>query len=132
MRYLNFKQKAKLATNIRTLLQEFGGYWITPDISLRTLLQKEDTAVDGHTKKLAEATGKDIESNLFDNVEHAQAFFEGLGFAVEIHRLDEIANELASPAALGMSDEYVADILAPAVTFVMRLSTKLNANGILP
>src|SRR5579859_6441679 len=36
MRYLNFDQKATLAQNVKRLLQEFYGAWVTPDISLRS------------------------------------------------------------------------------------------------
>ncbi len=121
MRYLTFPEKAMLATNIHELLGRHGGVWITPDISLASLLNKEDKAVAGHTERLTKITGKDVRGNLFDSVEHAQSFSEKLGFSVERHSLLEAVDELVSPQHLGISADNVIDMLAPATVFVMRV-----------
>jgi O-methyltransferase involved in polyketide biosynthesis len=36
LRYLNFEQKAIVAKNIHQLLEKFGGFWVTPDISVNS------------------------------------------------------------------------------------------------
>jgi len=122
MRYLTFDEKTILASNVRALLQQHGGVWITPDISLRKALASEDQAAEGHTQKLKETTGIDIDKNVFEDEQHAKEFFEGLGFIVERHSFLEVTDQLVSPDKLDMTDEEVEQLNAPCVAFVMRLA----------
>ena len=121
MRYLNFTQKTIYARNVKQLLERFGGAWITPDISLRSAMEREDEVADGHIQKLATMTGVDLSQNVFENEDQAQDFFEGLGFTVETHSFLEVSDELVSPGKLGMSPEQVERLNGPCPAFVMRL-----------
>lgn len=122
MRYLTFPEKTVLAQNIYSLLETYGGVWITPDISLRSALAREDNAAKGHTDSLKRTTGIDVSQNVFEDVAQAQRFFENLGFAVEQHRFLEVSDELVSPAKLGMSPDDVTRLNEPCVAFVMRIA----------
>ncbi len=121
MRYLTFEEKATLARITHNLLSEFGGVWITPDISLRQALSREDEAASGHTQGLRLTTGIDIENNVFENVDHAKEFFGNLGFSIEQHGFLEVTDQLVSPSKLGMSVEEVQRLNEPCVAFVMRI-----------
>ena len=121
MRYLTFDQKAILAKTVHGLLSEYGGVWITPDISLRQALAREDEVASGQTQRLKQTTGIDIEKNVFEDVQHAKDFFESLGFNIEEHSFLEVTNELVSPATLGMSADEVQRLIEPCVVFVMTL-----------
>lgn len=121
MRYLTFPEKTALAHNVHDLLSEFGGVWITPDISLRQALSREDEAASGHTQSLKQTTGIDVSQNVFEDVEQARAFFEDLGFKVEEHSFLEVSDQLVSPAKLDMSKEDVTKLNEPCVAFVMKL-----------
>jgi O-methyltransferase involved in polyketide biosynthesis len=120
LRYLNFQEKAKVAENIHTLLKEFGGAWITSDISLRKIFSNENKIMKDHVGKISELTGKDIAANRFETEEEAKRFFENLGFSIESHSFSEVINDLKSPKNLGLSEEHVKDTLEAAVVFIMR------------
>ncbi len=117
MRYLNFKEKAQVAENIRGLLQKFGGVYITPDITLKVLA---DNPVKDVTSKMI---GMDIDANAFESVEQAEQFFGDLGFTIEKHNFTEARNELVSPERLNLSEEQIDAALRDTVFFVMKLKT---------
>ncbi len=119
MRYLTFPEKGRLADMIYGLLSQFGGVWITPDISLRAALKREDDVAAGHTDKLRITTGIDILKNLFTDEAHAKHYFEMRGFSVESHSFLEVTDQLASPELLGMSEEEVVRLNEPCVAYVM-------------
>ncbi|MDO8266078.1 MAG: class I SAM-dependent methyltransferase [Candidatus Saccharibacteria bacterium] len=121
MRYLTFDEKATLAQMVRNLLTEYGGVWVTPDISLRQALAREDAVATGHTEQLKQTTGIDIDKNLFDDEQHAIRFFENLGFTIERHSFLEVSDALVSPERLGMSKNEVRELNEPCVAFVMRI-----------
>ena len=121
LRYLNFDEKAQVARNVHTLLHEFGGIWITPDISMKSVIAREGENADRRISKISTLTGRDVSKNLFENVDEAQGFFEKLGFSVERHSLVEIADQLISPARLELSKEQVDEVINPVVVFVMRV-----------
>ena len=121
MRYLTFDEKTELARTVYTLLSEYGGVWVTPDVSLRQALAREDAVATGHTQGLMQTTGIDIDKNVFEDEEHAKEFFEELGFSVERHSFLEVTDQLVSPERLDMSDEEVQQLNEPCVAFVMRI-----------
>lgn len=121
MRYLTFDEKTVLAQTVHKLLSEYGGVWVTPDISLRQALVREDAAASGHTQGLKQTTGIDIDKNVFEDEQHAKEFLEGLGFSAEPHSFLEVTEQLVSPARLGMTAEEVQKLNEPCVAFVMRI-----------
>jgi O-methyltransferase involved in polyketide biosynthesis len=105
LRYLNFGEKTLVAKNIHALLEEYGGVWITCDITLARMLPKQTL------KKIKDRIGMDLSKNAFRNEKHAKKFFEGLGFNVKIHKLKEIQGELSTPKLLGVEKQKVAKML---------------------
>jgi len=122
MRYLNFDQKTKYAQSVRAILERFGGAWVTPDISLRSAMAREDEVASGHIHKLQKMTGVDLSQNVFESEDQAEEFFAELGFTVERHNFLEVSDELVSPTKLGMSAEQVTRLNGPCPAFVMRLT----------
>lgn len=121
LRYLDFSEKQKVAENVHALLSEFGGVWITSDISLAKIIAKDAQTAQRRLGKISGLTGRDIARNLFKDVDHARSFFEDLGFSVESHGFSEVAQELVSPQALSLDHATVSEQLGTAVVFVMRL-----------
>ena len=117
MRYLTFEQKAHYAKNVATLLKQFGGVWITPDITLKGMME----GAKHRTSQMSKDLGINIEANLFENEAQARKFFEDLGFHIEVHPFREIEGELVSPGKLGTTLEQMADMLNKPVVYVMRL-----------
>ncbi len=105
LRYLSFKEKTKVAKNIHSLLEEFGGVWITCDITLIKLLPKRDL------KNIKSRIGMDVSKNAFRNLTHAKKFFSNLGFKVKVHKLQEIQSSLSAPKVLGLTKKEVEQML---------------------
>ena len=122
LRYLNFTQKAAVARNVHAILTLFGGVWITPDITLRKLLEIQDkTTMPGKNEAIIETTGINYNENRFENEQEAKKFFESFGFLVERHSFLEIRSELTSPRTLHLCDAETEEMIRPLVAFVMRV-----------
>lgn len=122
LRYLSFEEKTKVAQNIKTLLERFGGAWITPDISTRSLDSfGGDERMKRQNANVQRLTGIDLSGNFFESEEAAKKFFEDLGFSVEGRSFKEIAGELVSPQKLNLSPEQVEKMIGGRTVFVMRL-----------
>lgn len=87
LRYLTFDEKRLLAANVREILVRFGGLWATPDVHLRKYALGHRRAARRTTE--TEILGRDLEPNYFDDLEHAQRFFEECGFTVDSRPLLE-------------------------------------------
>lgn len=120
LRYLTKDEKAKVAQHIHKVLEEFNGVWITSDISLREMFNKENKIRPNHIAKMSKITGKDISSNCFETEEEAKKFFEDLGFSIERHSFMEVYSDLTSPKTLGLSQQQVKDVMEDAVVYVMK------------
>jgi len=124
LRYLSFTEKAQVARNIHGLLEQFGGAWITSDITLRRLLQTQDSVtMPGKNTLVSASTEKDFIENSFVNEEQAISFFENLGFSVEVHQFSEVFDQLVSPGRLGIAEAETRDIIQYGRVFVMRIKT---------
>jgi O-methyltransferase involved in polyketide biosynthesis len=121
LRYLDFGEKATVARNIRSLLGEFGGVWITPDITLKTALRAASADDRQQIEKVGRLVGINIDQNRFENVDQAQEFFEHLSFVVERHCFTEVIDELVSPNRLGQTRQAVEAQIGEGYVFVMRL-----------
>ncbi len=86
LRYLTFDEKALVALNVHEILQRYGGWWITPDVHLRSLTQQQTT---DYREQERETLGRSLDANYFEDLDHAHRFFEGLGFAVDSRPLFE-------------------------------------------
>jgi O-methyltransferase involved in polyketide biosynthesis len=120
LRYLDFKQKALVANNVRSVLSLFGGAWITTDITLKSK-SNHATAQSGVDKYAQSAAGIDVESNKFESVEAARDFFEQLGFVVEPHKLNEVTAHLVSPGKLNIPLDEIKKRIDQSSAFVMRV-----------
>jgi O-methyltransferase involved in polyketide biosynthesis len=121
LRYFSLDEKAKIARNIRSILETQGGAWITPDITTKAFLKEQDaTVAPGQVQQAMNLTGRDFHENRFEDVTHAQQFFEKLGFAVTVHRWDEVRDELSSPKRLAIDDADLETMLEYGFVFEMR------------
>jgi len=105
LRYLTFEEKALVAKNIHLLLEEFGGVWITCDITLKKMLPKSTL------RKIKKRIGMDVSKNAFKSVKHAKRFFSELGFSVVVHSPAEIQSELVTPKLFKLDEQKVSKML---------------------
>lgn len=123
LRYLSFKEKAKLAASIRTLIEKHGGVWISGDGSPREFIDSQGSNVKSLNTTILNQTKKASIGDAFENQEHFRNFFEELGLSSEFHDFTEVTSELVSPAKLGLSEEVVRNKLlsyATAVVFKLK------------
>jgi O-methyltransferase involved in polyketide biosynthesis len=122
LRYLTFEEKAQVATNIRHLLERFGGVWISGDGGNKASRRRQNDSIAGFNTTLMHTTKRNDIGNAFEDREHFQEFFGNLGFTVEFHEYIEVQEELSSPQKLGLTGEEVHDkLLAYASAIVFRL-----------
>ena len=115
LRYLTFEEKAMVAANVHEILQRYGGWWITPDIHLRTWAQQQTST---HRQAELKTLGRSLDANYFEDFDHARQFFERWGFTVDSRPLlqgiqDQIAARPNQEQAAMLNDSRLF-ILTPA------------------
>jgi O-methyltransferase involved in polyketide biosynthesis len=100
LRYLTFAEKRHLCANVRELLARHGGFWVTPDIHLRHWAQGHNRVAS--RQRETEQLGRDLDPNYFDDLNHAQTFFEECGFNVD-----------SRPLLEGIRDRVISLPMAP-------------------
>ncbi len=113
LRYLTFQEKTQLAANVHEILRRFGGCWITPDIHLREWAVRQTPA---YRETETATLGRDLNANYFDDLDHARAFFESCGFAVDSRPLLE---GIRGQLAIHPPNEQLAAELNDRRTFVL-------------
>ena len=122
LRYLTFDEKAQVASNIRGLLERFGGIWISGDGATKSFRDSQNKNVPSVNTTLMNTTKRNNVGNAFESQEHFREFFGNLGFTVEFHSYTEVQSELSSPQRLGLTSEEVSDkLLAYASAIVFKL-----------
>jgi O-methyltransferase involved in polyketide biosynthesis len=112
LRYLTFEEKTRVAANVLEVISRSGGWWITPDIHLRSWAERRNPA---QVQRETETLGRSLESNYFTDFDHARQFFETCGFQVESRSL---ADGVAPQAATTQFDDSTLN-LADFRLFVM-------------
>ena len=76
--------------NIRALLAEFKGSWITPDFSIKDEVNQVSGLQRNFRRIVAAATGHKMYNNAFDSLEQLMAFLREMGLSAAVHNpLDE-------------------------------------------
>lgn len=89
--YLSKEEKAKMAENVRDILLNNGGCWITTDIYFKTLREAISKlfgtdikkAIKSAMKNISDQTGTDIRENDFADESEALKFYKDIGFKIE-------------------------------------------------
>lgn len=84
--YLDLEEKARVADNVRRLLERLGGAWITPDLATREDYARHHAAfprTSGAHAAIGRKTGRDLEERAFDDDAHVRRFFAERGLAAE-------------------------------------------------
>jgi O-methyltransferase involved in polyketide biosynthesis len=121
--YLDYAQRAALASNIHALLEQFGGVWITPDIDVQLApgaFGAAAGAMPARLSQIAALTGVDVLKNRFESEDAARAFFEGQGFQVERHSFLEVADQLVLPRHEALAPKA----LERSVAFALRVERR--------
>jgi len=78
--YLNMDEKRKLCHNIREVLRQRGGYWITADIYVKSPKNFPELKMNDKLQEFFREHR--VEENKFNGFEEAEAFFRSEGFII--------------------------------------------------
>lgn len=106
--YLSLEEKEIAAKHIHSLLERFGGAWMTPDLDTKEDIDTRWKYADNMkrlTQNIETTTQRDFRDFAFENQTHRQQFFEKVGFEIqEFPQLDG-TYELTSPKTLPIKQE---------------------------
>jgi len=122
MRYLDFEEKKILAENIKKTLSEYGGVWITGDVSPKNFLTNQDESMPSLNKNINNLSSRNNSNWRFEDEEHVREFFEKIGFSLEFHYYNEVKNELTSPKKLNLTSDEVDKTVDSGIVAVMRVN----------
>jgi hypothetical protein len=130
--YLNMEEKTKMAGNVRRLLLQNGGCWITTDIVFRILRESIAALFGLDAKKvirpaienISDQTGRDILGNDFPDEAEAERFYSDLGFEIEKHPMYSGDYELSTKSRLheSLRDRFLG-LLSSAKVWIMKPRT---------
>ncbi len=105
LQYLSATEMATVARNIRDLLMEFDGVWITPDFSLKQDVKDVSEQQRRFRRAVAAATERTLYNNAFDSDEQLLAFFDGLGLQSRVLNAVDVAPNVVSLDVLKFSHQ---------------------------
>ncbi|MBW4688762.1 MAG: class I SAM-dependent methyltransferase [Komarekiella atlantica HA4396-MV6] len=122
--HLNVAEKQLVCTNVREMLESYGGVWITPDfIDTASLVQSLQDNPD--LQKLLQTgtnlTGRSLIDNNFATLDQAWQFANEQGFCVAEHSMLNVIDQLSCLEILGIDTEVVRKMLARASVFALTL-----------
>lgn len=92
--YLSVSEKEILARNIHSFLLEYGGVWITPDLSNAKNLEKIEALFPNASvtnKMLSDAVGRDMRTNSIPGgKESAIEFYKNIGFSITEYKVGDL------------------------------------------
>lgn len=122
LRYLTFDEKRVVAENVYSFLKKHGGIWITCDVTPKKIIQTQDKVLPNFNKTLNSVTSRNNLNDRFENIEHIKDFFENVGFEVaEIHKFNEMIEELYSISHNNIFDSHIEQLLNDAIVVVMKV-----------
>lgn len=125
LRYLNFDEKRIVAENIYDLLSKHNGIWITSDVTPKKFIKSQDNALQDFNKKVSNITSRNNLNDRFEDINHVKEFFGEIGFEVlEVHKFNEVKDELYSINKLNIIDDKIDKTLEDAIVVVMKVKNK--------
>lgn len=122
LRYLTFDEKRLVAQNIYDLLSKYDGIWITCDVTPKKFMKSQDKALPDFNKNLSNITSRNNLNDRFEDENHIRRFFGEVGFElVEIHKFNEMKDELYSINELGIIDDKIEKTLEDAIVVIMKI-----------
>lgn len=108
--YLSTPEMQDVARNIRDLLLEFGGCWITPDFSIRGEVTQVSDQQREFRRIVSAATDRSMYNNAFDSLDQLEAFLGRIGFKAVVTNALEDVPEPVSMRVLGLPSSLLAPL----------------------
>lgn len=94
--YLSPDEMCTVVGNIRELLAEFDGSWITPDFSIKDEVNQVSEQQRSFRRIVDVATGHKMYNNSFDSLEQLMAFLREMGLSAALHNSLDETGEIVS------------------------------------
>ena len=123
--YLTLVEKQQVFNNVRSLLQTYGGVWITPDFTTKAIgqMRQRDPVIRQVFEKIASSTRRSFGENEFDDLDHVYRFAQAQGFQVESFSMVEVIDQLQCLSALGIDRDLAKRVLSATPVFALTLAT---------
>ena len=108
--YLSPAEMQDVARNIRDLLREFDGCWITPDFSIRGEVTQVSDQQRAFRRIVSAATERSMYNNAFDSLDQLKAFLDQVGFKAVVSNPLEDVPEPVSMRMLGLPSSLLAPL----------------------
>ncbi|MEO0842003.1 MAG: class I SAM-dependent methyltransferase [Cyanobacteria bacterium J06643_5] len=122
--YLTIEQKQQVFTNVRELLQVYGGVWITHDLTTKENLSHR-WKVSPTWQKFEETVNKMTQTSLtdthFENFDHVREFATEQGFKLDKYSLLDVFEQLTCLEPLKIDINIAKSILADSSVFALTL-----------
>lgn len=123
LRYLNFEEKKIFAENVFDILKEYGGAWITCDVTPKKFIQNQNTNIPNFNNELSKVTDRNNTNWRFEDEDHIKQFLKDIGFKnVEFHYFNEVKSELTSPNKLNLDSDTVDKLIDNALVAIIRIN----------
>ena len=119
LRYLTFEEKKIVGENIYKLLKEYGGVWITSDVTPKRFIEKQDPTIN---KDINNITSRNDINDRFEDENHIRSFYKEIGFNnIEIHKFIEVKDELKSFDILNIDSNSNDELLDSAIVAIIKI-----------
>jgi hypothetical protein len=105
--YLNAAEMEIVAKNVRDILAEFGGAWISPDFSLREEVMNVSELQRRFRQIVAAVTDRQMYNNAFENDAQLKRFLTGFGLQYRVLNQLDVSPKLVSMDALQLAPEMI-------------------------
>ena len=122
--YLTLAQKQQVFTNVRELLQTYGGVWITSDLATKEDLSKRWKNSPTWLKfqqAVNQMTGMSAKDTRFDNLEQVRQFAAEQGFDIQSYTMLNVLDRLTCVQPLGIDPAVAKSLLANLPVFALSL-----------
>jgi O-methyltransferase involved in polyketide biosynthesis len=122
--YFTRDEKETLAGNIRDLLKQHDGIWITPDVGTKQLLKfvsQVDGTMQQRMQNIYDATERDIEQDTFEDENDVRQFFTNAGFTIEEYPYSNVLEDLSSLKRSKFNRQEILEILQMLKTLILTI-----------
>ena len=120
--YLTLEQKKQVFTNVRELLEVYGGVWITTDFITKEDLSKRYECSPNWQKfeiAIGQMTETSIRDTYFDNLEHVRQFVAQQGFELNSYSMLNVFDQLTCLQSLGIDPAVAKSLLKNSSVFAL-------------
>lgn len=118
--YLSASEMTSVVINIRDLLTEYGGVWITPDFAIKEDVQNVSEQQKQFRRIVAAATDQTMYNNAFDDESQVRTFLQDHGLYVEVVNQLDITSRLASLDVLSDPNAFMSQMKSRLKLWIVR------------